>query len=1054
MKSLARALICALLVLSAALVWAPVVHAQGATTGSLTGSVTAAEDGSALPGVVIEAVHQPTGTRYSTVSRANGRWTILNVRAGGPYTVSANLDGFKPQEAGDIIVQLSETTAVNFELQLATVEEELTVTAQVQPLITPDRTGATTNVSETALEDLPTLDRSFQDFARLSPFFTTVGDNDEETIVTVAGRNNRYNNIQIDGAVNNDLFGLAGTGTPGGQAQTQPISLDAIKEIALLVSPYDVRQGGFSGGGINAITRSGTNQLKGSAYWYMRDQDFVGDGADDRPIGKFDQDEYGFRLGGPIQRDRLFFFVNAERSKRSEPSGFSADGTSGQSFVDPAAAAEFRNILVNTYGYNPGGLGEVTQERKSDKLFARLDWNLADSHQLTLRHNYIDAKNDVYRPSAFSYDFPDRSYDFKNETNSTVLQLNSTFGPDKFNEGRITYQTIKDRRSGGTPFPAVTVELDDGSSLSAGVEPYSTKNALDQDILEITDDFTWLKGNHTFTVGTHNEIFSFDNLFIRQAFGEYSFLGLDNFRDGKAFEFNRSFSATSDPNESAKFDVQQLGFYAGDQWTAGQNLTLTYGVRVDVPRFPDDPTYNPEVESALGYRTDETPNGNELWSPRVGFNWNIPWAPKTGWDHQLRGGVGIFAGRTPYVWISNAYGSTGVEFTRIGASIQDDAFDPNTNFIPFQPDPFNQPNSADQFGGRSFTNEINLTDPNFKFPEVLRYTLGYDASLPWWGLDFTAESIYSQTREEVNWQNVNLVPTGEHLAFDGRPTFEYRDNQFGDALLLTNTDKGHQWNTAVKLSHPYQKGFYGYVSWLYGESRVVNDGTSSQALSNWRYNETKGDPNNADLGVSDFDPGHRFNASLSYSFDLGPTLQTVSLFYNAQEGRPYSTTFYGDVNGDRQRTNDLLYVPANRDEVIVVGTKSNGDPYTWEDLDAYIRGDGGLNSARGTIVERNASRAPWIHQLDFHYAIKVPFGRYEPEITLDIFNFANLIDSDYGVVKFVSFGAVAPITYGGVDEETGKPIYVLNRFTDLDRRFQVDDLRSRWQAKLGLRFSF
>jgi len=1042
MKPLSRVL-CALLVLSAALLWTPVVHAQGATTGTLTGRVVADEDGSTLPGATVTAVHQPTGTRYTTVSRADGRWTVQNVRVGGPYVISAALDSFQTQEVTGVTVALSESVAIDFRLSLATVQEEVTVTATVDPLITPDRTGVTTNVAQDAIEDLPTLDRSFQDFARLSPFFTAVGDNDEDTIVTVAGRNNRYNNIQIDGAVNNDLFGLAATGVPGGQAQTQPISLDAIKEIALLVSPYDVRQGGFSGGGINAVTRSGTNAFEGSVYYFTRDQDYVGDGPDDRPISEFSQEEYGFRLGGPIQQDRLFFFVNGERSERTEPSGFSADGTSGQSFIDPTAAAEFRNILLNVYGYDPGGLGELTQERNSDKLFGRLDWNIADAHQLTLRHNYVEADNDVYRPSTRFYDFPDRNYDFTNETNSTVLQLNSTFGPNSFNEARVTYQTIKDRRSGGSPFPAVNVEVP-GGELSAGVEPFSTKNALDQDILEITDDFTWLWGDHTFTVGTHNEIFSFDNLFIRQAFGEYDFFSLEDFAAGRARSFDRSFSATDDPNQSAKFDVQQLGFYAGDQWTAGANLTLTYGLRVDIPQFPDEPSFNPAALDSFGYRTDEVPDGNEVWSPRVGFNWNLPWTPGESWDHQLRGGVGLFTGRTPYVWISNAYSNSGLEFQRIGVDIDEEDFDPVTNFIPFNPDPFNQPTSVDQFGGFAFTNEINLIDPDFEFPQVLRYTLGYDATLPWWGLNLTAETIYSDTQQEVAFQNINFQRSGE-TAFDGRPTFERVDRTFRDVILLTNTDKGRQWNTAVKLAHPFRKGFYGYVSWLYGESRVVNDATSSQARSNWRFNETQGDPNNPTLGVSDFDPGNRFNASIAYNFDLGPTNHTVSFFYNAQEGRPYSTTFSNDINGDFE-SNDLLFVPSSADQVIVQGG-------TWEDLNAYIRGDDGLNGARGGIVERNASRAPWIHQLDFHYGVKVPFGRYEPEVTLDIFNFGNLIDSDTGTVRFVPFGEVSPVRYLGTDAATGLPIYRLD-ITDLDSRFDIDDLRSRWQAKLGLRFSF
>jgi hypothetical protein len=1026
------------------------VHGQGATSGTLLGSVTAAEDGTGLPGAVVEAVHQPTGTRYTSVTRADGRWTIENARVGGPYTVSVQMDGFRPAEVIDVTVSLSEATEIDVQLQLATIEEELTVTADIDPLINPNRTGVTTNVGQQLIEDLPNVERGFQDLARVSPYFSTFGGGagNEQTVISVAGRNNRYNNIQIDGAVNNDLFGLAATGVPGGSAETQPISLDAIQEIALLISPYDVRQGGFSGGGINAITRSGTNSLEGSVYYFTRDQDWVGDGPLDQELAEFSEDEYGFRLGGPIMSDELFYFVSAERSERTRPSGVSADGSGGQSFIDPAAAAEFRNILTTVYGYDPGGLGQASEERNSDKIFARLDWNLADGQALTLRHNYIDADNDVYRPDRLFYDFPDRNYDFLNETNSTVAQLNSVFGADMFNEARISYQTIRDRRSGGTPFPAVTVEINDGrAELSAGVEPFSTRNSLDQDILELHDDFTFLTGDHTITVGTHNEIFSFSNVFIRQAFGEYSFLSLDDFRNGKAATFDRSFSLTGDPNQPSEFDVRQFGIYAGDQWRLNDSLTLTYGLRVDVPQFPDDPSYNPSVERQFGFRTDEVPDGNELISPRVGFNYAL------NQDSQVRGGVGIFAGRTPYVWISNQYGNTGIEFQRINSFIDDDEFDPDTNFIPFIPDPFGQYTDPSQFGGRAATNEINLTDPDFELPQVLRYSLGYDTNLPW-GMNMSVEGIYSDVQQDIKYQNLQLVPTGQTF-FDGRPLFGNRatppgEERYSAVYLLTNTSDGSEWTSTIRLTRPFTNGLYLAASWLYGEAEVVAEGTSSQASSNWRFHEVQRDPNNPTVGRSDFDPGHRINLSGTYNFQLGPTGNTVALFYTAQSGRPYSTTFANDVNGDFQ-SNDLLYVPRSADEVVVQGG-------TWEDLDAYIRADEGLRDARGSIVERNASRSPWIHQLDFSFAVKVPFGRYEPEITFDIFNLGNLIDSDYGTVRYVPFGESSPLRYNGMTPD-GKPIYQLffvedDGSIDFDGRFSIDDLRSRWQAKLGLRFSF
>lgn len=1050
MTSLARALACLTLVIGLMALGAPAAQAQSATTGGLAGTVTAAEDGVDLPGAVVAAVHVPTGTRYDAVTRADGRYGIFNVRVGGPYTVTVTMDGFRTATESDLFVNLGETLEVSFRLTLDTVEEELTVTADVEPLINPNRNGVSTSVVQRVIETLPNIQRSLQDLVRVSPYFSTFGggNGSDETVVAVAGRNNRYNNIQIDGAVNNDLFGLAGSGTPGGQAATQPISLDAVKEVSLLVSPYDVRLGGFSGGGLNAITRSGSNAFDGSAYWFFRDQSLVGDGPLEQEFGEFSEDEYGFRLGGPIMQDKLFFFVSAERSERTQPSGFSADGSGGVAFNDPAGAAEFRDILVNVYGYDPGGLGQLGEERNSDKLFGRIDWNVAPAHQLTLRHNFIDADNDVYRPSARFYDFPDRNYDFLDETNSTVLQLNSTFGVDMFNEARVSYQTIQDQRSGAKTFPAVTVDLPNGNEVSAGTEPFSTKNSLDQTILELHDDFTFLAGEHTITVGTHNEIFSFDNLFIRQAFGDYDFLSLEDFRNGKANTFDHSFSATSDPNQAAKFDVQQLGLYGGDQWSVNDRLTLIYGLRVDVPFFPDTPSRNPASEQAFGFRTDEVPDGNEVWSPRIGFNFALGEAV----PQQIRGGVGIFSGRPPYVWISNQYSNTGIEFTRINAFIPESAFDPNNNFIAFRPDPNGQPKTPGEIGGRAATNEINVIDPNFKFPEVMRFTLGYDADLPWWGLNFTAEGIYAETREDVKFQNLNVVPTGDRLPFDNRPTFTTLDRNFGAAILLTNTDQGEQWSVATKLTYPYRNGFYANATWLYGESTVVTDGTSSQALSNWRFLEVQGDPNNPSPATSDFDPGHQIALTGSYTFDLGPVDNTVSMFYNAQSGQPFATTFSNDINGDFQ-SNDLLYVPASADEVIITGSDRAGNPFTAADFENYINSDAGLRNARGGIVERNASRAPWRHILDFRYAVKVPFGRFTPEISLDIFNLANFIDSDSGVIEFVPFGEVSPVRYQGIDAATGKPIYQLN-FVDPDARFSVDDPRSRWQAKIGLRFSF
>ncbi|MGB2714927.1 MAG: carboxypeptidase-like regulatory domain-containing protein, partial [Vicinamibacterales bacterium] len=499
--------------------------AQGATTGSLTGVITDAQGG-VLPGAAVLATHTPTGTTYDGVTDAQGRYSFLNVRV-GPYNVTVSMGGFKPETQLGIDVRLGEQKKVDFTMQLETVAETVEVVG-VSSVIDSSRAGTADNVSTQAVENLPTISRNLVDIARTSPYFNPTGLNEDPLALSVAGRNNRYNNVQIDGAVNNDLFGLAASGTPGGQTEAQPISLDAIQELQLVVSPYDVRQGGFSGGGINAITRSGSNQFKGTAYFFGRNQDWVGESPTGTKVGQFKDQQFGGSVGGRIVENRAFFFGNVDWGRRDNPSGVSVSG-SGQQFGREAEIDRFVNILQNRYGYNAGGKEEFIRTVNSDKIFVRTDFNVAQQHQLIIRHNYLDGLNDIGRPTATQYFMPDNFYRIANKTNSSVVQLNSTFGT-AVNEARFTFQRVRDRRAGqpfeARPFPMVTVNLSSGS-IRAGRENFSTANELDQDIYEITNDLTWLSGKHAITIGTHNEFFKFRNLFIRDNFGQYGFDNLD-----------------------------------------------------------------------------------------------------------------------------------------------------------------------------------------------------------------------------------------------------------------------------------------------------------------------------------------------------------------------------------------------------------------------------------------------------------------------------------------------------------------------------------------------
>jgi hypothetical protein len=1024
------------LAVAAAALLAPAARGQSVTTGALTGRVVD-ESGAPVPGASVEVIHEPTGTQYSTVSGPDGIFSLLNIRAGGPYAVTVSLSGFRTEKQGTIAVALGEQRALSFRLQVEAVTETIEVTADSIAIITPSANGPASNVAQEAIESLPTIARGIEDFARLSPYFNSQGSGDGSgaNALSVAGRNTRYNNIQIDGAVNNDLFGLADSGTPGGQTESQPVSIDAVQELQLVVAPYDVRQGGFSGGGVNAITRSGTNEFHGTAYYFTRSEGLVGDGPDDRPIATFSDKQYGASIGGPIVKDKAFFFTNLEFGRKERPSGWSIDGNSGQTFGGDAGleaeAARFLSILQNQYGYDPGGTSEFIRDTPNDKFLAKLDC-------LTLRHNYIKASNDIGFPSSTNYFFPDFFYDFRDTTNSSVAQLNSIFSTSSVNELRITYQRIRDNREGPTDFPTVFVDAlgRPGPQFRAGRENFSTANALDQDVIELTDDFTFHKGDHAITVGTHNEFFQFRNLFIRDNFGNYRFSSLDNLEAGLAQSFDYSFSVTSDPQQAAEFSVNQFGFYAGDLWRVTPRFTLNFGVRLDIPSFPDKPTANPAAVANFGYATDVVP-APKMWSPRAGFNWNIDGQGKS----QLRGGLGLFSGRTPYVWLSNQYGNTGIEFQRIGASFN------VINRIPFVADPFNQPRAVTGAAAGSFTNEIDVIDPDYKYPTLVRGNLGYDRDLGLWGLLGTVEIYYSTSLKDIAYQNLNLGQTGSRP--DGRPVYARTNRTFSDVILLTNTDDGSQWSFTGKLERPFRSGLYAMAAYSYGAAESVNDGTSSQAASNWGNAYTRGNPNDVGVGRSRFDPGHRVILAASYDLKLGKRANLLlSAFYNGQSGRSYAFTFNGDWNGDGRFTNDLMYVPAPNDPLVVF---INGSAADWE---AYVADDAGLQKHRGEIMEKGASRAPWTNQLDLRGALGIPVSRLKFEITFDVLNFLNLLNSDWGVVDNATFGDLNPIPAPTVNP-AGQMVFNLANITRAGYvKFDRDDVRSRWQGQLGLRVRF
>ncbi len=1030
-------------------------YAQGVTTSAMNGMVVDGK-GEPLPGANIIAVHTPSGTQYGTTSRVDGKYNLNGLRTGGPYSLTISFVGYKPQQTEVPALQLGQNLKVDFTLVEEAVElSDITVVGEKNTIISSSRTGAGQNVTAKDIELVPSIGKNFGDLAKLSP---QVSGNSS----SVASRNNRYNNIQIDGTQYNDLFGLGATGAPGGQTGTNPISLDAIQEFQVVVAPYDVKYGSFTGGGINAITKSGTNKWTGSVFGYGRNQSLVGNGSfiTDNPNTTVNEQKYpdfkeyavGFRLGGPIVKDKLFFFVNGEVTRRDQP--LSNISLSTGPATTQALGDQFASILKSK-GMDPGTYGAATVEQPSEKLFFRLDLNQSENHKITLRHNVVTSYSDILasRNANNFLVFNTLAYRIRNITNSTVLQINSTFGNNFSNDLILGYTSIRDRRAGiSEKRPEVRV-LREAVTLVAGPDRFSSANELDQDVFEFSDNFSAYLGNHVITVGTHNEFFNFRNLFIRSFYGYYEFNTLNDLQNNTPSYYQRVFSRIpGEEKPAARFSVNQLGLYVQDEWTVFPTFKLTAGVRMDVPYLPTKPDYNPLVsENFPGISTSDVPSGNIMFSPRLGFNWDIFGNRTT----QVRGGVGIFTGRIPYVWMSNNYGNAGTLIAEVNQATGSN--------VGFSVDPNNQPGVGDPgTGAPSNRSEIDLVDPDFKWPQLLRANLGVDHQLPW-DIVGTVEFMYSRSINDLIYEKLNLNPSTAPITGElGRPRYGATNsysNRYFDVLLLKNTEEGYQYNFSVQLQRNVASGLTFNTAYTYGVSKDVNSVLSSQAQSQIRYNPISGNPNTPPLTTSSFDLGHRGFVSVSYThefFTNSPT--TFSLFYNIQSGRPFSFTINGDLNNDGLNGNDLFYIPKDKND-IVLGTVTGGvvtpsAQSMYDDLFGFIDNNEYLSSHKGQMSERNAARNPWNDDLDLRVsqAVGIPgIGNFQ--VSLDIMNVFNLLKSTWGWYQTTPQDTYTILTYRGIETATGKAAYTFSK-PATNTAWSPSDLLSRWQMQLGVRYSF
>jgi hypothetical protein len=656
--------------------------AQGTTTSGMNGRVVNA-NGETLPGATVIAVHMPTNSQFGGITDTEGYFRLPNLHVGGPYKITVSFVGYEKYEKDGIYLNLGQTLRLNVtisETQLA-LEEVQVVGSRIGEynIFDGNRTGAETVINNERISLMPTVGRDLTDFTRLTPQATVSGYGG----ISIAGMNNRYNAISIDGAVNNDVFGLAATGTNGGQTGGTPISMDAIEQFQIVLAPYDVRQGGFAGASINAVTRSGSNEIKGSAYYFMRNESIAGktptdDAEAERDkLDDFSSNTYGFRLGGPIVKNKLFFFVNAEIQREETPQPFNFSdytGDSPQSDIDAVA-----NLLRNTYSYEPGPYLNKTRTLDSDKFLVRFDWNISEQHKMTLRHSYTNLEAlKATRSSARSIGFLNNSEYFPSVTNSTALELKSNFEGSSNNLVIGYTSVVDDRDPSGANFPAIRI-YDGSGTLYIGSEPYSTANKLDQKVLTITDNYTIYKGKHTITLGTNNEFSSTYNLFMRKNYGEYRYSSVADFLtvgtagEVSAIQYERGYSLVDDITgdgsaAAADFKMMQFGLYAQDEYQVNDNLKVTAGIRFDMPMFPTEANIDnhfntvtiPTLEAAgwdmQGAEAGKMPKAQIMVSPRIGFNLDVKGDEST----QIRGGIGIFTSRLPLVWPGGSYTNNGV----------------------------------------------------------------------------------------------------------------------------------------------------------------------------------------------------------------------------------------------------------------------------------------------------------------------------------------------------------------------------------------------------------
>ncbi len=1079
-----------------------ILNAQ-VTTGTISGSVKDAK-GTDLTGATVEVLHEPSGSIYRTTSGKSGTFSVPSLRIGGPYKVTISFVGFKQEVINEVYVQLGEATKLTSVLTDANAAlSEVVVASAVRKgaLISKDRKGTATNINRRLIAALPTLSRNITDFTKLTP---------QASGTSFAGQDNRFINFTVDGSIFNNSFGLQAL--PGSQTNASPISIDAIEEIQVNLSPYSVKDAGFTGAGINAVTRSGTNVLHGGAFYNNRNQGLVGtkagpDGKTPVTILDFDVKQFGASLGGPIIKNKLFFFANYENEQRTDPgTSWSADngsntGKANVSRVKKSELDDVSDFLKTKLGYDPGKYEGYSFITKSYKALLKLDWNISTKNKFSIRFNSLRSQRDVggsssgaftggRASSANTMNFESNNYEVNNDIYSIIGQLNTRFSNKVSNEFIFGWTANRDYRAvKGKLFPIVDI-LDgtnaDRNYISFGAEPFTPNNKLFTDTWQASDNITFYNGKHTTSAGANFESFKFFNQFTPQIQGQYTFNNLADFYNS-ANAFIATPAMTQNPvsirryvlsysnlanNElwNAVTKAQNIGAYIQDEWQIQDNLSLTYGVRFDVPFFSSNAFNNAQVDgysfvdekgNPAKLSTSQLPSAKLMVNPRFGFNYDVKGDKKT----QIRGGLGLFSGRPAFVFISNAVGNNGVQSGQIS---QD-----STKNYPFSTDINRNIPTGIVPGTPAASYNIAPIEKNFRFPQIFRTNFAIDQKL-FGNIVGSAEFLFTQSLSNIFYYNANQkVATTTFSGPDNRPRFagsatSVRINRnINDATVLSSRPYGSNISATFKIEKPLQKGLSWMLAYNFGRTKDYAS-AGSIAFNSFNSTRTVNGNNLPDNSFSDNDTRHRVIGNITYRKEIAKTIAIqASLFGQSQSQGRISYGYSGDMNGDGISGNDLMYIPKDQSQA-----EMNFEQYTAtinnvstvvtvqqqkDAFEAYIQQDSYLKSHRGEITKRNGALQPMLTRFDLSTMVelfrKIGKQRHTIQFRADIFNVGNFINNKWGVADVINTSS--PVA--ARPAVANVPVFrfnVANNSLNYSTYRKGTSIADVWQGQLGVRYIF